>query len=350
MRHSVAKQFMAGLCFGIVIYYLFVPSLHEIRKRNRQLQENIRSEQRKEKIEVKEPPTDLEDKKSIDQAFKDLKFQDLNEDKHHHHDISEVADELTKKIKVFCVIMARTVDLPKKSTAIHKTWAKRCTNVIYIAYDVKTSYEFPVIQDVLPERLYNYRSRIQNVISIIRKHHINNYDWFLIATDETYVIMENLRYFLSNKDPTAPILYGRVNPLKQVTFKKVGLPWQYNTSNMGFVMSKEAVKRVADIDYSNIPCNSHVTGDAYQDLCMDVAGVIPGSTKDQDGREMFNCVPLEHLGIVSLPENEELGTTGKVTVSDYAISFCMVNAAKQFGLEYHTYHLKPYGVEKLHVY
>ncbi|XP_033762497.1 glycoprotein-N-acetylgalactosamine 3-beta-galactosyltransferase 1-like [Pecten maximus] len=344
-RNSIGKQFMTGICFGIVVYYLFVPSLYDIRKHNRHDLGKIQSENRKEPVKEKELP-----KKMDDVEFSNLQFQDLNEDKHHHHDNSEVADVLRNNITVFCAIMARTVDLPKKSTAIHKTWAKRCTHVVYIAYNVTSSYEFPVIPDVSPERLTFYRERIKNVIGLIMQTYINECDWFLIATDETYVIMENLRYFLSDKDPTMPVLYGRVNPLKHVTFKKAGLSWQYNIANMGFVMSKEAVKRVSAIDYTEISCKSHVTGDAYQDLCMDVVGIIPGSTKDVDGREMFNCVPLEHLSTIYFPEHEEVGATGKVTVSDYAISFCMVNAPKQFGIEFHTYHLRAYGIQKLHVY
>ncbi|OWF45402.1 glycoprotein-N-acetylgalactosamine 3-beta-galactosyltransferase 1-like [Mizuhopecten yessoensis] len=344
VRSTITKQFMTGICLGIVVYYLFVPSLHDIRMRAHHDKAHVRSGKVENFEKEKELPKDLDDVE-----LENMQFKDLNEDRGHHHDNTKIADSLKKQITVFCVILAKTVDLPKKSTAIHKTWAKRCTQVVFLAHGAIDSYNFPIVEVGSPEQFSFYRKKIQSVISLIMKEYIEQCDWFLIATDETYVIMENLRHFLSTKDPTSPVLYGRVNPFKGVEFKKIGLPWQFNIKNMGFVMSKEAVRRVSAIDYKQISCDGPVSGDAYEDLCMDVAGVIVGSTKDTDGREMFNCVPPEHLSLIYFHEHEEVGATGKVTVSDYAISFCMVNAPKQFGLEYHTYHLRAYGVDKLHV-
>ncbi|XP_060083482.1 glycoprotein-N-acetylgalactosamine 3-beta-galactosyltransferase 1-like [Ylistrum balloti] len=340
-RNGIEKQFMTGLCFGIIVYYFLIPSLHDIRKHSRQDEGNMRSNERNVLVKKKYPKDD---------EFNDMEFKNLDEDKGHHHDISIVADKLKEEITVLCVIMAKTADIPKKSTAIHKTWAKRCTQVVYLAHNVTSSYELPVISITSPEKLSFYREKIKTVLSLIMRNYIKQFDWFLIATDETYVIMENLRYFLSSKNPSSPVLYGRVNPLKDVTFKKPYFPRQFNMENMGFVMSKGAIERVSAIDYTKISCGETITGDAYTDLCMSVVGVTAGSTKDSDGRERFNCVPPEHLDTMYFPENQEVGSTGKVTVSDYAISFCMVNAPKQLGLEYHTYHLHAYGVDKLHMY
>ena len=39
---------------------------------------------------------------------------------------------------------------------------------------------------------------------------INDVDWFLKADDDTYVIMENLRYFLSKLNPSDPHFLGRI--------------------------------------------------------------------------------------------------------------------------------------------
>ncbi len=39
--------------------------------------------------------------------------------------------------------------------------------------------------------------------------HLNDYDFFMKADDDTYVIVENLRFLLSKQDPNQPILMGR---------------------------------------------------------------------------------------------------------------------------------------------
>ncbi len=41
------------------------------------------------------------------------------------------------------------------------------------------------------------------------RNHLNDFDFFMKADDDTYVIVENLCLLLSNKDPNVPILMGR---------------------------------------------------------------------------------------------------------------------------------------------
>lgn len=41
------------------------------------------------------------------------------------------------------------------------------------------------------------------------KNHYDDFDFFMKADDDTYVIVENLRFLLSKHDPNTPFLMGR---------------------------------------------------------------------------------------------------------------------------------------------
>ena len=83
-------------------------------------------------------------------------------------------------------------------------------------------------------------------------HHFNEFDWFMKADDDTFVIIENLKSLLEDYDTNTPIHFGH-------HFKYLG---GYFAGGAGYVLGREALRRfvVNGINNASI-CNQGDGGD-----------------------------------------------------------------------------------------
>ena len=77
--------------------------------------------------------------------------------------------------------------------------------------------------------------KTQQAFKYVYENHFDDADWFLKADDDTYVVVDNLRSFVADKDPADPVYFG-------FNFK-VNVRQGYMSGGAGYVLSKEAVRR-----------------------------------------------------------------------------------------------------------
>merc|ERR1719450_222276 len=81
------------------------------------------------------------------------------------------------------------------------------------------------------------RNGLWTKVKLACKHvflnHFDDYDWFMKADDDTFVIIENLKAMLSQYDTNEPIHFGHHS-------KALG---GYFSGGAGYVLSKEALKK-----------------------------------------------------------------------------------------------------------
>ncbi|VDK76254.1 unnamed protein product [Dibothriocephalus latus] len=317
-----------------------------------------------------------------------------------------LAEELATKVRIYCFIL--TVPAAKKVKAVHvkATWARRFDKFVFISSEDDPT--FPTLKAVDTESRKHLWLKTRFGVITAYRDHLNDFDFFMKADDDTYVIVENLRLLLSTKDPNVPMLMGRkfntVSPVffprenltgsyttqgylsselcklvfyKQQNdadqsnpygFEKSGqrdrrqdqmqkhVPQGYTSGGAGYVLSRAGLKLIAEGMLRNeTGCEPAFRAeDLRMGLCAQAVGVKIIDSLDEHGRETFH--PFKPATMVSEKwlraikwyrrYNAHPLTYGVNCCSDHSISFHYMRPADMYMAEYLFYHLYPYGITR----
>jgi len=117
-----------------------------------------------------------------------------------------------------------------------------------------------------------------------------NFDWFLKVDIQTFVIVENLRYFVSSFDPSFPFYFGHT---MSNTWKMPG----YNSAEAGILMSRGALLQLQKALSEGLCAeDSSSSSDVELGKCLGKVSVYPRDTRDAHGHARFlPSRPIDHL-------------------------------------------------------
>ncbi|XP_022096877.1 glycoprotein-N-acetylgalactosamine 3-beta-galactosyltransferase 1-like isoform X2 [Acanthaster planci] len=238
------------------------------------------------------------------------------------------------KVKVLCWILTSPSTLHSKAAHIKETWGPRCDVTLYMSSQADPS--FPAVALNVAEGRNSLWNKTRAALKYVYEHHSQEAEWFMKADDDTYVIVENLRYFLRDKNSSAPLYYGHNFKM----FTKQG----YMSGGAGYVLSREALGRFAKGD--NYRCKTDYTAeDVGVGKCLEAVGVVAGDSRDSLNRSRFLPMSIADFVNNHLPNwyhhyKKYRTSEGLSCCSDYLISCHYVTPQTMHFLDFVIYHLR----------
>jgi glycoprotein-N-acetylgalactosamine 3-beta-galactosyltransferase len=123
-----------------------------------------------------------------------------------------------RSIRILCLILTMPNHLLTRALAINATWGPHCDTFFFITelppYGMK--YEEIQIAKRLPiapipniESGYAHLTKkTTQALLFAYEHYFQQFDWFIKADDDTFLAVDHLKTFLSEKNTSEPITFG----------------------------------------------------------------------------------------------------------------------------------------------
>ncbi|XP_068140299.1 glycoprotein-N-acetylgalactosamine 3-beta-galactosyltransferase 1 [Drosophila tropicalis] len=252
--------------------------------------------------------------------------------------------------RVLCMVLTCPENLEREAKNVYATWGQRCSKLIFASSE---NYEPLGVVQVVEADGGSYAdlwNKTREGFRYVWQIYGQDYDWFLKADDDTYVIMENLRYMLSYYDPDMPVYFG---------YKMTRYNVSYMSGGASYVLSRQALNRFMLQAYpSEIICpqpKKMGIEDFYMGICLQNVGVhLIDSSQALEGDDKPKFMPLDlqdyllssnssnlpdWLHLMSLTEVK----TGLNCCSKHSIAFHYTSAERMYLYEFLLYHLQIFG-------
>lgn len=235
------------------------------------------------------------------------------------------ARQLFDDVQIYCWILTTKAGVITKAAGVNYTWAQRCNKHVFFASAFGEESSAPVppgmpvpptttpkvtfnlsagkrqehttkngnmfatisISDIIfidtPEGYQNLTEKSREILQYLYLTELNNYAWFLKADDDTYIIMENLRYLLKGLDNVKPAYLGY--QLEPTWFDS-----PYMSGGAGYVFNRAGLKLLVENGIQRKgTCREK---GSFEDLevgrCAIKSGVTIYSSVDKFERETFH--------------------------------------------------------------
>ncbi|XP_060569359.1 glycoprotein-N-acetylgalactosamine 3-beta-galactosyltransferase 1-like isoform X2 [Ruditapes philippinarum] len=255
----------------------------------------------------------------------------------------------TKNSRVLCLILTSYITFRSRVPAVNATWARRCDKQFYV---LKTEKKAPdIINSPFEETRNNIVHKIKFALSYIYENHIDDFDWLIKADDDTYVIMENLKFLVQNLDGQKPAYLG----FHFDKFVQNG----YMSGGAGYVISNRALRNLVQLGFYPEKCpvipnkeDPENSEDIEIGRCLNKTGVPVINSLDEEGKERFHPYPTQKHLFGSIPRfvfewAKNPHNEGMACCSKYSISFHYMDPASMLLVDHLLYRTSVAGLDRV---
>ena len=130
--------------------------------------------------------------------------------------------------KVICFIMTSEKTFIERSVTVWETWAHKCDKTVFACncqnftknlnsnnrnaslgnIEFERVSSIPIMQLNVVEHYDSMAEKVILILEKMYKNYIDQFKWFFLVDDDTYVFVENLMTFIGKLNYTEPYTYG----------------------------------------------------------------------------------------------------------------------------------------------
>uniref|UniRef100_A0A0K8U018 N-acetylgalactosaminide beta-1,3-galactosyltransferase n=1 Tax=Bactrocera latifrons TaxID=174628 RepID=A0A0K8U018_BACLA len=261
--------------------------------------------------------------------------------------------QLNKRVRILCMVLTSPSQHASHAQHVKATWGKRCTRLIFLSSEEDEELGAVAVVESEADTYDDLWNKTREGFRYVYEHYFDDYDWFVKADDDTYMVMENLRYMLYAYSPDIPIYFG-------YQLVRYGVP--YMSGGAAYVLSKEALRRFTTVAYHNSTlcprAQKFGIEDFYMGVCLQNVGVHLADARfalSVDDKPKFIPLDLQtYMGTDNTTEISEWLLTmtphpverGLHCCSNYSIAFHYTSPWGMYMYEYFIYHFRAFGLQQ----
>ncbi|KAL7041675.1 hypothetical protein ACKWTF_000849 [Chironomus riparius] len=258
-----------------------------------------------------------------------------------------LADELTRDVRVLCWVLTMPENHKKKAIHVKNTWGKRCTKLLFMSTTADSNLN--TIGLPVQETRSSLWDKTRFALQYVYNYHFDEADWFLKADDDSYFIMENVRYMLSQYHSKTSLYFGH-------RYASIHADSGYMAGG-GYILSKKALEKfVTKLMHDKDNCK--ITNEGAEDLelgkCFENQTLFIDDRDKLKQKRFFPAGIMEHINPKTsnnaywynrmLYYDSKYG--GLECCSDLLVNLHYINPREMYMLEHLFYKAHPFGLDK----